>query len=185
MVPVRRLAELMGAVVAQNTTSGQTIVSRAGDTITLTPNSKTAYINGAATTLTVVPFMESNQIYVSVDDLADWFGQTVTRSKDKQLIEITEDKSVAGSSNLEQWAISMGALLLYKNNPKEANLFGGKVRYGAMAVGSAVTDRIHTTGPGLWAARRWRRIGASQTEKDCLLKPKHLSHRIQHGICAA
>lgn len=91
--------------------------------------------------------MESNQIYVSVDDLADWFGQTVTRSKDKQLIEITEDKSVAGSSNLEQWAISMGALLLYENNPKEANLFGGKVRYGAMAVGSAVTDRIHTTGP--------------------------------------
>ena len=147
MVPVRRLAELMGAVVAQNTTSGQTIVSRAGDTITLTPNSKTAYINGAATTLTVVPFMESNQIYVSVGDLADWFGQTVTRSKDKQLIEITEDKSVAGSSNLEQWAISMGALLLYENNPKEANLFGGKVRYGAMAVGSAVTDRIHTTGP--------------------------------------
>ena len=100
MVPVRRLAELMGAVVAQNTTSGQTIVSRASDTITLTPNSKTAYINGAATTLTVVPFMESNQIYVSVGDLADWFGQTVTRSKDKQLIEITEDKSVAGSSNL-------------------------------------------------------------------------------------
>ena len=147
MVPVRRLAELMGAVVAQNTTSGQAIVSRAGDTITLTPNSKTAYINGAATTLTVVPFMESNQIYVSVDDLADWFGQAVTRSKDKQLIEITEDKSVAGSSNLEQWAISMGALLLYENNPKEANLFGGKVRYGAMAVGSAVTDRIHTTGP--------------------------------------
>lgn len=147
MVPVRRLAELMGAVVAQNTTSGQTIVSRASDTITLTPNSKTAYINGAATTLTVVPFMESNQIYVSVGDLADWFGQTVTRSKDKQLIEITEDKSVAGSSNLEQWAISMGALLLYENNPKEANLFGGKVRYGAMAVGSAVTDRIHTTGP--------------------------------------
>lgn len=95
MVPVRRLAELMGAVVAQNTTSGQTIVSRASDTITLTPNSKTAYINGAATTLTVVPFMESNQIYVSVGDLADWFGQTVTRSKDKQLIEITEDKSVA------------------------------------------------------------------------------------------
>ena len=36
-----------------------------------------------------------------------------------------------------------------KTNPKEANLFGGKVRYGAMAVGSAVTDRIHTR-PGLW-----------------------------------
>ena len=161
MVPVRRLAELMGAVVAQNTTSGQTIVSRAGDTITLTPNSKTAYINGAATTLTVVPFMESNQIYASVDDLADWFGQTVTRSKDKKLIEITEDKSVAGSSNLEQWAISMGALLLYENNPKEANLFGGKVRYGAMAVGSAVTDRIHTTGPDFGRtplATDWPRI---------------------------
>ena len=61
MVPVRRLAELMGAVVAQNTTSGQTIVSRAGDTITLTPNSKTAYINGAATTLTVVPFMKGTR----------------------------------------------------------------------------------------------------------------------------
>ena len=82
------------------------------DTIALTPGSKTASINGSAVTLASAPFVENNQIYVAVDDLADWFGQTVTWNKAKQHIEITEDKSVAGKSNLEQWAISMGALLL-------------------------------------------------------------------------
>ena len=93
--------------------------------------------------------MESNQIYVSVDDLADWFGQTVTRSKDKQLIEITEDKSAAGSSNLEQWAISMGALLLYENNPKEANLFGGKSAMVRWLWGRGYRSDPHHR-PGLW-----------------------------------
>ena len=147
MVPVRRLAELMGAIVMQNTASGETAMVRAGEAIVLTPGNKTAYINGTAVTLASAPFVESSQIYVAVDDLADWFGQTVTWNKAKQHIEITEDKSVAGKSNLEQWAISMGALLLYENNPYEANLFGGKVRYGAMVVGTEVTDRHNTTGP--------------------------------------
>lgn len=147
MVPVRRLAELMGATVDYDAATKGITITRAADTIVLTLDSTTAYQNGVPFQMDVAPYAENNRTYIPIRYIAEFFCQKVDWKGAQQHVVITENKSVAGSSNVEDWAISMGALLNYENNPKEYDLFGGKHRFGAMPVGSAVNDRHNTTGP--------------------------------------
>lgn len=147
MVPVRRLAELMGATVDYDAATKQITITRAGDTIVLTLNSTTAYQNGTAFQMDVAPYAENNRTYIPIRYIAEFFGQKVDWNGRQQHVVITEDKTVAAPSNVEDWAIAMSALLNYENNPKEYDLFGGKHRFGANSVGSDVGDRFHTTGP--------------------------------------
>lgn len=147
MVPVRRLAELMGATVDYDAASKRITITRAADTVVLTVDSTTAYRNGEAFQMDVAPYAENNRTYIPIRYIAEFFGQKVEWNGKQQHVVITEDESVAGHSNVENWAIAMSALLNYENNPKEYDLFGGKQRFGAMPVGSTVTDRHNTTGP--------------------------------------
>ena len=147
MVPVRRLAELMGATVDYDTATRTITIRRAGDTFIMTLDSSSALRNGKPFQMDVAPYAENNRTYIPIRYIAEFFGQKVEWNGAQQHVVITEDKSVAGDSNLEAWALAMGALLNYENNPKEAALFGGKTRFGAGPVGGDVTNRHETTGP--------------------------------------
>ena len=147
MVPVRRLAELMGATVDYDAATRQITIRRAGDTFVMTLDNTTAYRNGTPFQMDVAPYAENNRTYIPIRYIAEFFGQKVEWNGAQQHVVITEDKSVAGNSNLEAWALAMGALLNYENNPNEAYLFGGKARFGTNPVGSAVSNRLETTGP--------------------------------------
>lgn len=147
MVPVRRLAELMGATVEYDAATREITIQRARDTIVLTLDSTTAYQNGAAFQMDVAPYAENNRTYIPIRYIAEFFGQSVVWREEQQHVVITEDKSVAGDSNLEAWALAMSALLNYENNANEAFLFGGKARFGTNPVGSDVSNQLETTGP--------------------------------------
>lgn len=146
MVPVRRLAELMGATVEYDAATRQITITRAADTIVLTLDSTTAYQNGIPFQMDVAPYAENNRTFIPIRYIAEFFGQSVVWRGEQQHVVITEDKSVAGTSNVEAWALAMSALLNYQNNPNEAHLFGGKARFGTNPVGSTVSNRLETTG---------------------------------------
>ena len=103
--------------------------------------------NGEPFQMDVAPYAENNRTYIPIRYIAECFGQSVEWNGGQQHVVIQEDKSVAGDSNLEAWALAMGALLNYENNPQEAHLFGGKRRFGANPVGGVVSNRLETTGP--------------------------------------
>ena len=152
MVPVRRLAELIGAVVEYNGATREITIQRADDVILLTLDSMTAYQNGVPFQMDVAPYVENSRTYVPIRFIAEFFSQNVTWNGPQQHVVITEDKTVAGDSNLESWTIAMGALLNYANNPNEAHLFGGKARFGINPVGTpdsepGMYNRHETTGP--------------------------------------
>ena len=147
MVPLRRLAELMGATVEYDAQTRQITVRRAADAFVMTLDSTAALRNGAPFQMDVAPYAENNRTYIPIRYIAEFFGQKVEWNKAQQHVIITEDRSAAGDSNLEDWALAMGALLNYENNPGEAHLFGGKTRFGAGPVGGAVSNRLESTGP--------------------------------------
>lgn len=149
MVPVRRLAELMGATVDYNAATKEITITRAADTIVLTLDSTTACRNGIPFEMDVAPYAENNRTFIPIRYIAEFFGQDVTWRGEQQHVVIKENKSVAGSSNLEDWALAMGAMLSYINTAEEAHLFGGKTRFGTDPVGSEVSNRLMTTGPDL------------------------------------
>ncbi len=147
MVPVRRLAELMGATVEYDAATRVITICRAGDTFSMTLDSTTASRNGVPFEMDAAPYAENNRTYIPIRYIAEFFGQKVEWRQEQQHVVITEDKSAVGNSNLEAWALAMGALLNYENNPAQAHLFGGKARFGAGPVGGEVTNLLETTGP--------------------------------------
>lgn len=148
MVPVRRLAELMGATVSY--ANGKVTMTRAADTIVMTIGSKTATINGKPLEMDVSPYIENGRTYIPVRFMAEFFGQSVEWLGEKQQVRIQENRAAVKPSNLEAWALPMGAMLTYMNHKdhyKDEPLFGGNPRFGARPVGSGVSNAYDTTGP--------------------------------------
>ena len=112
MVPVRHLAEMLGADVSYDAGTGQVTMTRAGETIVMTLGDTAARVNGETVEMDIAPYAEEGRTYIPVRYMAEFFGQTVTWRLEKQLVDIWEDKSVAGDSNLEAWALAMGVDLV-------------------------------------------------------------------------
>jgi hypothetical protein len=148
MVPVRRLAELMGAAVTYS--KGTVTMTRAADTIVMTIGSKAAAVNGKPLAMDVSPYIIKGRTYIPVRFMAEFFGQSVDWVGAKQQVRIRENRAAVSPSNLESWAMPMGAMLNYIGHFFQDNTlpaFGGKSRFGAKPVGSGVTNALDTTGP--------------------------------------
>lgn len=110
MVPIRLLAEALGADVGWIQATAQVTLTRANTNIVLTQGSKTAYVNGKPMEMDVAPYTLDGRTMIPVRYISEFFGQTVTWDGASSCVYITEDKSVAGNSNLEAWALAMGAM---------------------------------------------------------------------------
>ena len=106
MVPIRRLAELMGATVDYDASSRQITIRRAADTFVMTLDRTEALRNGEPFQMDVAPYAENNRTYIPIRYIAECFGQSVEWNGGQQHVVIQEDKSVAGDSNLEAWALA-------------------------------------------------------------------------------
>lgn len=149
MVPVRRLAELIGAEVSYDGTTRQVTMKRAGNTIQMTIGQRIARKNGTAFEMDVAPYIENGRTYVPIRYIAEFFGQSVVWRAERRQVDINEDKAAAAPSNLETWALPMGAMLSYLNRSGNVDVFGGKTRFGTAPVGSAVSNKLETTGADL------------------------------------
>lgn len=119
MVPVRALAEALGAEVTWDGADGVTL-DRAGQTVTMTLGKTGATVDGKQVNMDVAPYAERGKTYLSVRWAAEFLGQKVTWNAQERRAEITEDKTEGG----EDWALGMGALLMAAAGGDPAR-FGG------------------------------------------------------------
>ena len=110
MVPIRDLAEKLGADVEWVQESQQIVMTRAGSIVTMTLGETAADVDGAAMEMDAAPYAVEGRTLIPARYVAEFFGQKVTWDQEKQLVVVEEDKSVAGDSNLEAWALAMGAM---------------------------------------------------------------------------
>lgn len=110
MVPVRRLAEVIGSDVIWDPEGNTITIVRGGNTIVMSLGSTAATLNGAPVQMDAAPYAEDGTTYIPVRYMAEFFGQRVEWVPQRQLVAITEDKSKVGDSNLEAWALPMAAI---------------------------------------------------------------------------
>ena len=123
MLPIRALAERLGADVGWDAAARQVTLTRAGVTIVMTVDSRTASVNGKTMEMDVAPYIKDGRTLLPARYVAEFFGQKVDWDGEKRRVDVTEDKSAAGDSNLEAWALPMGAMLSYLNQG-DYNVFG-------------------------------------------------------------
>lgn len=108
MVPIRAVAEALGADVSWDQDTQQIGLKRAGAAVTMTLNSTTATVDGAPMEMDVAPYATGGRTLIPARYVAEFFGQKVDWDGARRQVLITEDKSMAEGSNLERWAIKLG-----------------------------------------------------------------------------
>ena len=128
MIPVRCLAEQMGADVSYDSTLKAARIVRAGVEIIMPIGSKTCTVNGKPFQMDVAPYIENGRTMIPARYVSELFGQNIQWISDTRTAAVTENKALAGDTNLEQWAMAMGAYLGAANNGGNLTVFGGKGR---------------------------------------------------------
>lgn len=127
MMPVRMLAELLGADVVWDGATQQVTMTRASDAVVMTLDSLEAMVNGEPVTMDVAPTAIDGRTYIPTRYVAEFFHQKVEWIPEKALVSITEDPEAIGDSNMGAWALPMGAMLSYMNT-SHPERFGGSAR---------------------------------------------------------
>ena len=138
MIPVRCLAEQLGADVSYDKTLKAARIVRAGVEIVMPIGSKTCTVNGQPFTMDVAPYIENGRTMIPARYVSELFGQSIQWVAESRTAAVTENKALAGDTNLETWAMAMGAYLNAVNNGGRPTVFGGKGRglsYGMDAIG--------------------------------------------------
>lgn len=138
MIPVRCLAEQMGADVSYDTSLKAARIVRAGVEIIMPIGSKTCTVNGEPFQMDVAPYIENGRTMIPARYVSELFGQSIQWVSETRTAAVTENKALAGDTNLEAWALAMGAYLGASNNSGDPTVFGGKGRglsYGMDAIG--------------------------------------------------
>lgn len=124
MVPIRAVAEALGADVKWVEGSDQVVMTRAGRTVVMAFGSTVAMVDGAPVKMDVAPYADQNRTYIPVRYVSEFFGQKVEWEQEKRRVDIYEDKSAWADTNVEAWAKPMGALLSLLSGGEPA-IFGG------------------------------------------------------------
>lgn len=124
MVPIRAVAEALGADVEWNGEANRVTLTRAGKTVVMVLGSTVAMVDGKPVKMDVAPYAEQNRTYIPVRYVSEFFGQTVSWDQEERRVDISEDKSHWADTNVEAWAKPMGALLSLLDQGDPAT-FGG------------------------------------------------------------
>lgn len=89
LVPLREIAEGLGASISYDKDSGTIGVSRGTNKITLTIGSKTVFYNGTSETANVAPKVIKDVTYVPAQVFARGLGASIEYNADSNSLEIT------------------------------------------------------------------------------------------------
>ena len=131
MIPVRCLAELLGADVSYDSASKSARISRAGVEIVMPIGKTTATVNGKPVEMDVAPYITNGRTMIPARYVSEFFGQNIQWVSETRTAAVTENKSLAGDSNLEAWALPMGAYPNWARTAR-ADIFGGRARGTAL-----------------------------------------------------
>lgn len=110
MVPIRAVAEALGADVGWDQATQKITLTRAGVNVEMTLNSTAATVGGEAVEMDVAPYASNERTLIPARYVAEFFGQKVDWDGERRQVLITEDRSVDEGSNLRDWALDMGLI---------------------------------------------------------------------------
>lgn len=111
MVPIRAIAEALGADVTWDSATNAVTLKRAGETIYMTIGKTAVMVNGEPAEMDVAPYAENNRTYVPARYVSEFFGQKVDWDGEGRRVVISEDKTDRADSGLEELLLPMGSLL--------------------------------------------------------------------------
>lgn len=111
MIPLRGVAERIGADVEWVAAEHKIVITRAKRMVTMTIGSTTAYVDGVATQMDVAPYVKDDRTLIPARYMAEFFGQKVGWDPENNRVDISEDFSVMGDSNLKAWGGAMGSMI--------------------------------------------------------------------------
>jgi len=115
LIPIRVVAEAIGADVEWDEKTKTTTLTRAGIVAKLTVDSNVALVNGESITLDVAPKIIDSRTLLPVRFVAEVFSQTVDWDVTHKKVMISEDMSFAEGSNLTEWFLGVGAIISKAN----------------------------------------------------------------------
>ena len=133
------LAEQLGADVSYDTALKAARIVRAGVEIIMPIGSRTCTVNGKPFTMDIAPYIENGRTMIPARYVSELFGQSIEWVPEGRIAAVTENKALAGDTNLEPWAMAMGAYLNAANNGGRPTVFGSKGRglsYSMDAIGN-------------------------------------------------
>ena len=116
LLPIRSIAEAMGADVQWDETTRTTTLIRAGDEIKLTIGENIAVINGEEVPLEVGAALINGMTMLPLRFVAERFSQIVGYSPEERAIYIAEDMSFDEDGDFVQWMLGCGAILAKVND---------------------------------------------------------------------
>lgn len=124
MVPLRSIAEALGADVTWEEKTNLITLTRAGSTVTMTIGKTAATVDGKRMEMDVAPYADGNRTYVPARYVSEFFGQTVSWNGEENRVEITEKRGSGKERRTEAKALPMGALLdfLWEGDPTRFGL---------------------------------------------------------------
>lgn len=160
MLPLRSVVENMGGTVSWNAANQQITMKYNGSTVTMTLQSKTAYANGVAKSMSVAPFTDNGRTYVWLRSLEFFPGVTVDwRADTRQAtvvypmvagstlatqpvqLKITNTSTVAykeirfAPAGTEDWGNNILTTQLYANSIQTVTANFAKVKYDMQLTG--------------------------------------------------
>lgn len=160
MLPLRSVVENMGGTVSWNAANQQITMKYNGSTVTMTLQSKTAYANGVAKSMSVAPFTDNGRTYVWLRSLEFFPGVTVDwRADTRQAtvvypmvagstlatqpvqLKITNTSTVAykeirfAPAGTEDWGNNILTTQLYANSIANVTANFAKVKYDMQLTG--------------------------------------------------
>lgn len=86
-------------------------IVRAGVEIVMPIGSKTCTVNGEPFTMDIAPYIENGRTMIPARYVSELFGQSVEWLEEDRVVAVTENRALAGDTNLEAWAMAMGAYM--------------------------------------------------------------------------
>ena len=117
LVPIRLVAEAIGADVTWDPTSNTALLTRASTVIELIIGSTSAKINDKSIRLDVPPIIREGRTLIPLRFIAEAFEQSVEWDDISRTVRVFEDMSFAKDSNLTEWFLGTGAIIAEANSP--------------------------------------------------------------------
>lgn len=150
MVPIRAVAEALGADVSWVGETQQVVMTRADSTVVMTLGQTAAQVDGRTVEMDVAPYATQGRTLIPARYVAEFFGQRVTWDNDTRRAEITEDKSGAAGSNLEAWALAMGAVYWSMGNTERDS---GQIPFGIYPRSADMARELRQSLAESWGVR--------------------------------
>ncbi|MFC5531589.1 ABC transporter substrate-binding protein [Cohnella yongneupensis] len=139
LVPYAGIVKALGGTASWDSKTKTVTAVRGDTTVKVTIGSKTAYINGASTTLNAAPLLVDNKAYVPLRLLSESFGKWVSYTQSSSTVAITSTLTVNTST---------GPFTL-KAKPKRIATLSSSDTEIIYALGGTVVGRPTALGPVL------------------------------------